>query len=223
MNDQKLQKLLGLLRVIDTNVTREDFATAFKSLTSIVLRVETELVKRIDARLAKVKDGKNGRDGKDGAKGDQGDPGPAGEAIQGPPGRDGKDGTPDTADDIRNKLELLPDGEKLAIDAIQDLRKELDALRQDLRGAAQSVIAYSRGQTKLYDLSDQLNGSKKTFALPSFWRVLMVQSTSTPNAFRPTVDYTVDGNAMTITFTDEIDAASTLSAGQTLTVLYAEP
>lgn len=37
----------------------------------------------------------------------------------------------DTPQDIRNKLEVLQDGEKLAIEAIEGLRKELDALKKN--------------------------------------------------------------------------------------------
>src|SRR3990167_1237459 len=39
------------------------------------------------------------------------------------------DGSPDSSEDVRNKLELLPDGEKLKIEAIEDLREELDKLK----------------------------------------------------------------------------------------------
>lgn len=45
-----------------------------------------------------------------GPKGDKGDKGDAGDTVVGPPG---KDGSPDTAEDIRNKLELLSGDERL--------------------------------------------------------------------------------------------------------------
>lgn len=225
MANDRLERIKSIVTLAAGELTRADFTAAFKALAQSVVNVERQLTQRIDARLARVKDGKNGRDGKDGKTitGPMGPQGPAGESIQGPAGNDG---SPDNADDIRNKLELLPEGEKLKIDAIEDLERRLDELSKLIgraRTGGGSVIAYSRGQIKLYDLSDKLDGSTKTFALPAFWRVLTVQSTSTPNAFRPTVDYNTDGNAMSITFTDQIDAASTLSAGQSLTVLYAEP
>lgn len=78
------------------------------------------------------------------------------------------------------------------------------------------------GTVKVYDLSSQLDGSTTTFALPAFWRVLTVDLSSTPRALRPDVDFTVDGTAMTITFTSQIRVASSLSAGQTCIVTYAE-
>jgi hypothetical protein len=131
---------------------------------------------------------------------------------------------PQLGERIRDALELLPDESKLPIEAIKDLRKELDALKKGLRdvGSGGGVIL-SRGAVMVYDLSGLLDGVTKTFALPAFWRVLEVKSTSTPVIFRPTTDYTVDASAMTITFTSQIDAASTLSAGQTLLVLYQQP
>lgn len=134
-----------------------------------------------------------------------------------------KDSSPEI---VRNKLESLEGEERLKIEAIKDLREELDELKKKLTGIAKgsgsSTIAYSRGQIVLYDISSQLNGVLKTFSLPAFWKVLTVQASSFPNAFRPTVDYTVDAAAMTITFTSEIEASSTLATGQTITVLYAE-
>lgn len=168
-----------------------------------------------------------GRDGKDGATGPTGATGKDGaQGLQGPQGEQGipgKDGSPDTADDIRNKLELLPEGEKLKIESIENLRKELDDLKTLASKKGGATIAYSRGAVKLYDLSSKLDGVTKTFSLPTFWRVIDIKSSSFPNAFRPTTDYTVDGSLMTITFTSQVDAASTLATGQTLLVEYAEP
>lgn len=66
--------------------------------------------------------GKNGKDGKNGTDGRNG--------IDGINGIDGVNGSPDTAEQVRDKLESLPDEEKLTIEAIKDLRKELDALKK---------------------------------------------------------------------------------------------
>ena len=130
---------------------------------------------------------------------------------------------PDTADDIRNKLELLPDGEKLKIEAIENLREELDELKKR-RGSTTVIGGGSSGGgiVKAYDLSASLDGVTKTFALPAFWRVISVNLTSFPSVLRPTVDYTTDASAMTITFTSEIDAATALATGQTCLIIYAE-
>jgi len=124
---------------------------------------------------------------------------------------------PETPESIKAKLG------QLTMEDVQGLIDRLEQVEKTASKAHGTVIAYSRGAIKLYDLSDQLDGVTKTFALPTFWRVISVQSSSTPNAFRPTTDYTTDAAAATITFTSEIDAGSTLSAGQTLTLIYAEP
>ena len=58
--------------------------------------------------------------GHTGPTGDKGDGGVKGDK--------GDDGSPDSAEDIRNKLELLEDKERLRIEAIHDLREELDKL-----------------------------------------------------------------------------------------------
>jgi hypothetical protein len=124
--------------------------------------------------------------------------------------------------EIRNGLELLPDGEKLSIEAIQDLRKELDDLEHRII-AKSNAVGFGGGGTGgrtvyAYDLSPVLNGVDKTFNLPSFWRIISVQSSSFPNAFRPTVDFTTSGSS--ITFTSEISAESTLQLGQTIIITY---
>lgn len=129
-----------------------------------------------------------------------------------------------TPEYIRDSLESIEEErDKLAIDAISGLKEELEKLKR-----RKNVTIFGGGATgggrfvKTYDLSDSLNGVLKTFALPAFWRIITVQSSSFPVAFRPTVDYTVDANAMTITFTSEIEASTTLATGQTILVIYAE-
>lgn len=150
----------------------------------------------------------------DGEQGPQGEPGPQGPA-----------GSPDTAEDIRNKLELLEGEERLKIEAIRGLREELDDLK---KRAGQTTVVHSGGGggagkiVKSYDLSDSLDGSTATFALPAFYRVISVHLSSFPNILRPTTDYTTDGNAMTITFTAQIDPAVSLATGQSLIIVYSE-
>ena len=87
--------------------------------------------------------GEDGLDGQDstvaGPQGERGEMGPAGkdgvdgrngiDGKDGVDGLDGKDGSPDTAEQVRDKLEGLKDGEKLSIQAIQDLAKILDEIR----------------------------------------------------------------------------------------------
>ena len=131
-----------------------------------------------------------------------------------------KDGSPDTPADIRNKLETLEGDNRLdksAIRGIEDIEKVLDAMK-DGSGKTFVIGGKGRNSVHLYDLSSQLNGVLKTFTLPSNFGVIGVWCSSMPNAFRPTIDYT-EGNK-TITFTDEINASTTLAAGQTLILQY---
>jgi len=161
------------------------------------------------------KDGKDGRDGRDGIDGRDGERG-----LQ---GINGADGGPDTPEVIKQKLESLEDEDKLSIKAIKDLQEELDKIKK-MKGTVQYVGGGGVGKHNVvaYDLSASLNGVLKTFSLPAFWKVISVHSSSFPNAFRPTVDYTTDASASTITFTAEIDASTTLATGQTIIITYSE-
>ena len=127
--------------------------------------------------------------------------------------------------ELRDKLEsITEEKEKLSITAIKDLRKELDELRQMKSKPVFVGGGSSSGGriSMIYDLSPYLDGATKTFSLPSFWRVTGVLAGSAPIALRPTVDYTTDAGAMTITFTSQIEASTTLAAGQTVLVNYSE-
>jgi len=105
---------------------------------------------------------------------------------------------------------------------ISDIKGLKEALKK--QGGVHSLSGGSGGiggSVRYYDISASLNGATKTFSLPAFARVLSVQSSSFPNAFRETTDYTTDGSAFTITFTAQITAGTTLNTGQTITILYA--
>lgn len=118
-------------------------------------------------------------------------------------------------DDLEEKVKPIIE------DFLEEMRKDITTLkaRPIVSGSSGGV---GGGHVKIYDLSASLDGSTKTFALPAFWRVLTVDLSSFPNALRPTVDYTVDGSLMKITFTSEIEAASSLATGQTCIITYAE-
>lgn len=129
---------------------------------------------------------------------------------------------------IRDQLEsIAKEDEKLDMDAIRDLNKRFKELEKRI-SLRKNISIFGGNQNgggkvvKVYDLSASLDGVLKTFPLPSFWRVISVTSSSFPTAFRPTVDYTTDASAMTITFTSEIEASTTLATGQTVIVVYAE-
>lgn len=147
---------------------------------------------------------------------------------------DGKDADPKEVAEM--VVKMLPESEPLTgdtlIETINDEETEKKIKKERIEGWDELVkkvgrsggnnFVVSRGVVKAYDLSSSLNGVLKTFSLPAFWRVISVHLSSFPNIVRETIDYTTDASAMTITFTSQIDAGSTLATGQTLLVVYAE-
>lgn len=99
--------------------------------------------------------GKNGIDGKNGLNGVNGRDGIHG--IDGLPGKDGlngNNGSPDTADDIRNKLELLQGPDRIKISAIGGL----DTFADDIYGKVNGVIE-SLDNHRVFGI--KLNGQRK--------------------------------------------------------------
>lgn len=124
---------------------------------------------------------------------------------------------------IKEALESLKGDDRLSIDAIKDLREELDKIKRKPSAVIGSWSSAGGGKiVKSYDLTTVLNGVTKSFSLPAFYRVISVHASSFPYSFRENVDYTTDSNATTITFTSEIEATSTLASGQTITIIYSE-
>lgn len=128
--------------------------------------------------------------------------------------------------EIRNALELLQGDERLDVSAIKGL-DELIKKVEKLSEAKQTTRFVGGGggvgkhNTFYYDLSPYLDGTTKTFSLPAAWKVIGVHSGgSAPATFRPTVDFTWSPNS--ITFTAEIEASTTLAAGQTIMVVCLE-
>jgi hypothetical protein len=143
------------------------------------------------------------------------------EGPPGPPGEPGIDGSPDTPQQIVTKLESLQGSDRLhvsAIDGLEDLLKKSGGGKTVL---VPSGSASGGNSVQYYDLSSSLDGSTKVFSLPAFHRIISVHLSSFPTIMRPTTDFTVDPNAYQITFTDEIDAETSLSNGQTLIIVYA--
>src|SRR3990167_8959663 len=142
--------------------------------------------------------------------------------LRGPEGKPGKHGSPDLAQHIANKLNTEKD--IIDLDVIKGLKEALKLLSKKI----DNKVVYTGGGNsggrivKSYDLSSSLDGSTKTFSLPTFWRIISVHLSSVPNIMRETTDYTSDAAASTITFTDETVASTSLSAGQSLVVVYSE-
>ena len=129
----------------------------------------------------------------------------------------------ESAEDIRNKLELLEGEERLnvsAIEGLEDLLKRIEKVEKKPDTIINGGVI-GRDLIKDIDLSSQLDGVTKTFQLPAVWNVVSVHLSSFPHALRKTVDFTYTPTS--ITFTSEIDAAVALATGQTcvLTVVSA--
>lgn len=73
--------------------------------------------------------------------------------------------------------------------------------------------------TQVYSLSSQLNGSTKSFTIPTNTAIVGVFGSSAPFVFDYTTDYTGSGTTI-LTFTASVDAPSALASGQTLVVQY---
>lgn len=180
----------------------------------------------------KGEDGKDGKDGVDGKNGSDGRDG-----IDGRDGKDGKNISPKeakliimgilsdmTAEDFgaltKKDMEAMLktyDGK-----SSKSLEKRLNALQDAVfRNYGGHGGTQSGGATTIlqYDLSSQLNGSTKSFTIPSNTAITAVMGSSAPFIFAPTTDYTGTGTT-TITFTAGVDAPSALAAGQTLIVQY---
>lgn len=85
------------------------------------------------------KDGRDGRDGRDGTDGKD--------------GKDGKDGSPDTAEDIRNKLELLSDEERLDAKYIKNLPESVQRTIVERGGFVETPLKAGTNVTVTKDAS----------------------------------------------------------------------
>lgn len=170
---------------------QDDHTSAYTDLTGKVNHVFVgerlaEMKKLIDDRIAKIKDGKDGKDSSV--------PGPKG--LQGYPG---KDGSPDTPGEVRDKLERLPSGEKLSIQAIQDLSKIIEELKNRPVGTVGGLIS-----RRIRFIDDEtptgtVNGTNKIFTVSKFPESGSLKVYRSGARQRVTEDYTLSGR--TITFT----------------------
>lgn len=111
--------------------------------------------------------GRQGPRGERGEMGKQGNPGKDGESIIGPAGKDGLNGS-DTPQEIRNKLQTLKGDERLDVKYIKGIEEEIKSLRTLLtnipRGKAMGRVKVP--MIKRFRLTDQVNGTARTFTLP---------------------------------------------------------
>lgn len=222
MPDDKLSAVTTAIREALKNaagtLTKEEFITAFKAVLDAVNRLGDALNKKLDARLATLKDGKDGRDGTDGKDGQSvqgphgvqglpGAPGKDGESITGPRGTPGKDGSPDTPTEIMHKLNL----EQVDLENLKSLPKNLDEIRNLPRGrTGMRRVPIMRS----ISLTSQVDGNTRSFTLPlDTVNVLGVWSTQFPMTFDP-ADWTLSGHTITLA-----TPISTPQAGQTLVAI----
>jgi hypothetical protein len=119
----------------------------------------------------------------------------------------------ETAEQIRNKLESMEENEKLSIDAIKDLRKELEELKKIRNRELTPGGIIGRDLVKDIDISSSLDGMTTTFNIQSIWNVVSVNLSSYPyGSLRKNIDYT--WTPTSITFTSNIDPATQLAPGQ---------
>lgn len=123
----------------------------------------------------------------------------------------------DTPDQIAEKINTLR--EKVEMTAIKGLNQTLKNIKKS--GSKLFVRGGGGASVKVYDISSLLDGVTKTFTIPSNSRVLVVHFSSFPfSSSRLNTDYT--STTTSITFTSEIDATTTLAAGQSCLVEYVE-
>lgn len=120
---------------------------------------------------------------------------------------------PKTPTQIRDDLKTLEGNERLPISAIDDLQEELDKLRKMKGKGFVGGGITGRDLFKDIDLSASLDGVTKTFNIQAVWNIISVHLSSHPYALRKNVDFTYTPTS--ITFTDQIDASTSLAAGQT--------
>lgn len=122
---------------------------------------------------------------------------------------------------IRDGLELLEDEDKLKIEAIHNLRKELDEIKRMVGGRmiGGGGAVGLQNAFQIYDLSDSLDGVTKVFSVPAM-TIKAITCSSNPFTMRKTIDWTHDASANTVTFTSQISADTTLASGQTVLIFY---
>lgn len=116
----------------------------------------------------------------------------------------------DTPEQTRDKLESLEEGEKLTIQAIQDLPKLLDELRSLIvtrRGTVGGGLNSMALQSKFIDdetISGTINGVNQTFTLANTPIPSSVKVYRGGARQRVTEDYTLSGRTITFTIAPEV-------------------
>ena len=131
--------------------------------------------------------------------------------------KDGK--TPSREELVALIKPLIPppkEGRTGRTENLSDIHDDIKQLKEDMKKQKSRVMGggiTGRDLFKDIDISTQLDGVTKTFNIQAVWYIIDVDLSSFPyGALRKTIDYTWTNK--TITFTDTIDAATQLAAGQ---------
>ena len=124
-------------------------------------------------------------------------------------------------EELRESLETLEGDERLDVSAIKGIEQRLASIESSVRESASRASVSGRDIFVDIDISSQLDGVTKTFNIHAVYNIISVHMSSFPNALRKGVDFTYTPTS--ITFTSEINAATSLATGQTcvLTVVTA--
>lgn len=193
----------------------QDGKTPIKGKDYFTKEEVNEIVQFILKQATPVK-GVHYFDGEDGKKGSKGDAGKDGQSVS----------KQEAKDIIRGLLTELPsltekDIKKMLNDYTpsKSLEKRLNSLQDAVMRNYGGHGGKSLGSApKNFSISSLLNGSTKSFTIPSNIAITGVWGSSTPFIFEPT-DYSGSGTT-TLTFGAGIDAPSMLAAGQSIIVQY---
>lgn len=218
MAKDKLENLERLYKEVNKNyATFEDVGGLFKQLMDAWKSLKTDLTKKIDARLASLRDGRDGKDGKDGKRGERGYRGETGRGLDGEDGytpikgvdyfdgKDGKNGSPDTPQEILNKIHGL-----LEIEDIKGLKEQLKHLENSVVGRPiiggvtnMRIIQAFKYILKTEAVQGTINGTNTTFTVSqTIFAILSLSINGEVIAQLP--NYTIRGR--TIEFSSAIPA-----------------
>lgn len=204
-NEADMEILAQILENTSKNLTKktdDSLDQTQQEVMKTLSQLSATLMEKVDQKLSTVKDGKDADELSMVEK--------VIEGLELPEYHE-----PDTADEIRNKLEVLQGDDRLDKSAIKGLQEELEAIKTiaETKGGGHGGTAVNSVQ--YFDCSSQCDGSNKTFRVPNYRYAISLQGTQFPNTYRPFVDFTY-GNK-TITLTSEVGAPE---AGQTLIFIY---
>ena len=245
--NKTLERVENLIKTLDEQVTKDDFLSAFQSVIDHVAKLDAKFTKALERLTTAFNDvSKTLKESSDISLSDvrkevktilakalkEQETGMNFIKDKVSKLKNGDDGiSPVLQDIVEEVLTQLPEQKDILLDSPKQFRDKvipiieelIKEILKDIKGLKTRFVGggiVGRDIIKEHDLSSSLNGTLKTFALPAFWRILEVTSSSFPITFRKTVDYTTNELTMEITFTSEVDASTMLASGQSITILY---